>query len=58
MNISINAEQVATELADGDKIYKSLRISQRYVDAVRDTAEWKRAYERYYKILTTNAQIK
>ena len=58
MIIKINAVEVATQLADNDIIFKTLKVTQRAVDAIRDTNEWKRRYDYYFEILTNNADIK
>jgi hypothetical protein len=57
MIVTVDAVEVATQLTDNDLVYKELKLSQRYVDSIRNTTEWKRRYDYYFEIITNNAHI-
>jgi hypothetical protein len=58
MNISIDIHEVAQDLTDEDKLYKSLRQSTMYVKQMRASADYQRRYEHYVKIMKKHAKIK
>ena len=56
--ITIDADKVAQELTDNDKLYKVLKATKLYVEQMRESTEYKQRYEYYVEILKSHAHIK